>query len=229
MAITYDNKSQNTSSSERVSTNLSHTTSGTDRGLLVFVGNADIGNHTVSSVTYNGVSMTQEATRNYNGGGGNSRVTMFSLIAPASGSNTVAINWSGSSVTSWVVAISYTDCNQSDLVEASASTTASSNSPSVSVTSITDNAVIVAGYNFVGGDGDPSTPGDTERWDLATGGSTGDDTTSAGGELLQVTAGAGTVNMTTNANDRWVMVGGAIKPLPIPPPVATVKAMPIFF
>lgn len=211
MAIAFDTKTEDTSSSSRSSASFAHVNTGDNLGLLVFVGNADATDRTVSGVTYNGISMLEEDGDSNAIAGGTMRTTVFSLKAPASGSNTVAVNWSGNAITTWVVAISYTGCDQDDVVEATNTNKASGSTPSVSVTTITSNAMIVAGYNFIGGDGDPSTPDDTERWDLATGTSTTDDTVSAGGEVLVASPGADTVSMTANASDVWIMAGVAIK------------------
>jgi len=205
----------NTSSADRITVTFSHTCTGSNLGLLVYVGHADADVRAADTVTYNGVSMTSEVAKTKTFVGGEVVVECFSLIAPASGANDVVVTWDTDVIASWVVAISYTNTNQTDLVGATGNNSGDNNSPSVSVTTTIDNSMIVAGYTFLGGDGDPSTPGDTERWDIVTGVSTTADIASAGGELLKATAGAGTVNMTANAFDDWAMVGVELKAVSI--------------
>lgn len=213
MTIVFDAKTENTATADRNTVTFAHTNSGNNLGLLVFVGHIDAAPVGITSATYNAVAMTEEVALNEPVAGGHIRIGVFSLNAPASGANNVVVTWVDNVIGSFVVAISYTGCDQSDLVEATASANGTSNTPAVAVTSLTAGAMIVGGYTFRGGDGDPSAPGDTERWDLATGADVNSDIASAGGELLLAAAGAGTVNMTANASDEWVMAGVALKSL----------------
>lgn len=119
----------------------SHTCTGSNRGLIVVVGTGGGTPATVTGVTYNGVSMTQETTNLNN----NRREYIFSLPNPASGSNTVSVDWSGSSPEMAIMAISYTGVDQTDMVEATNTTTMNSGTTvSISVTSVSANAWIAA-------------------------------------------------------------------------------------
>lgn len=84
MAIAFDNSTQNTASA----VSYSHTTSGSNRILIVKVTGTST---TVTGVTYSGVSMTQ-ASVSTNIADGNVLVYLFYLKNPASGSNTVSIS-----------------------------------------------------------------------------------------------------------------------------------------
>ena len=96
----------------------SHVTStGGSRGLIVGVVMRDSGGAPAvpDSATYNGVSMTQERTQTQ----GNVRVTAFSLINPASGTNNIVVsNPATTDGPSSIRGITFTAANQSDLIRA---------------------------------------------------------------------------------------------------------------
>ena len=191
---------------------VNHTvTAASNMGIVVFVGYLDPDARTITC-TYDGVSLTGTTLRAKIFAGGRAVVQAFYLAAPTTGSSEVAAaTFSANVIASWIAVVSYSGVNQADMFGAEAGNTGVSSTPSVSVTTGADNSIILAGYTFLGGDGDPSTPDDTERWDIATGTNTGTDCTSAGGELLQVSAGSGTVSMTANASDDWAISGIEIK------------------
>lgn len=87
----------------------SHTvSSGTDRYLLVgFVGDVSSGADDVSSVTYNGVSMTLIAKQLQGATNGNRWTYVYGLANPATGANNVVVTFSSSH---WILAgsIEYT-------------------------------------------------------------------------------------------------------------------------
>lgn len=110
----------------------SHTCSGENR--ILFVGTRMDGTATISSVTYNGVALTPVQTRI-----GADLVSLYMLVNPASGSNTVAVNLTSSK---YIVGISssYNGADQISQPDSSntrtASTTTSGNiSTTVVVTS----------------------------------------------------------------------------------------------
>lgn len=98
-------------------TSFSHTCSGSDR--ILFVGVKSVGQTT--GVTYNSVSMTSIAEIQVGATG--EYVNIYYLIAPASGSNTVAVS-GGSDYTSR--AVSYTGAAQTGQPDAFGSNNASS-------------------------------------------------------------------------------------------------------
>lgn len=131
--------------SAKVSTQTwSHTCSGTDRGLAVWVFWRDAA-VTVSSVTYGGAAMTAVGPA-LAGAGNTSRMQAFTLLAPPTGANDIVITLSADAS---VVAIaqSVTGADQTAapvLSEATAQTTA----PSVAVSSAADRLITDAVANF---------------------------------------------------------------------------------
>lgn len=107
-----------------------HTCSGSDRLLLV-IGK---GNGVVTSITYNGVSLTKLASAADSSYG---TLEIWGLLNPASGSNTVQVNWTGSQFVS-MGSVSYTGVAQSGLPDATAS-----NTNQTSVTSIATSITVV--------------------------------------------------------------------------------------
>lgn len=89
----------------------SHTCTGSDLILVVcaWVNSSD----TVSGITYNGVSLTEQAAQTTSNG---LTASIWTLANPATGSNNVEITVSGSGWSCWAEAISYTDGNTSNPV-----------------------------------------------------------------------------------------------------------------
>lgn len=109
ITVAFDAATTSTTSS------FSHTVTGTNTCLTVLFGTSG---GTVTGVTYNGVSMTQRSSELTNGAGPH-RAYTYSLVAPASGSNTVAIT--GGTVI-WVVAASWTGVHQTTAIGGISST-----------------------------------------------------------------------------------------------------------
>ena len=160
MAVAFDAAS---SSSGDGVTSLSwaHTCTGSNRGLIVGVGNFPV---RAVSVTYAGVSMTSEGSVvDPNASPG--EVEQFSLIAPTTGSNTVAVTWTGSGATDIVGgSVSVTDANQTDLARLQVTASGTGTAALVTATSAVDEFVVDVIENFnetltVGG-------GQTQRWNL---------------------------------------------------------------
>jgi len=114
----------------------SHTTgSGSDRILLVgFVGDMLAGNDDVSSVTYNGVSMT---LANKVTAGGSRYSYVYYLLNPASGAHNVVITFSSSH---WIIsgAVEYSGVQGIDVMTTN-STSPTASSLTTSVTTTTNN------------------------------------------------------------------------------------------
>lgn len=116
------------------------------------------GNHTAAAMTWGGVSMTQIGTTVTIG----LCTSMFGLIAPATGAQTLSASWSGGSRDTCLGAISVYDADQSTGWQNNGTNTATSVSPSGTVTTAADNMVIA----FVSDDNSSSatiTSG-TEAW-----------------------------------------------------------------
>lgn len=115
-----------------------HTCTGSN--LILFVSVFCLANSTTTSVTYNGVSMTQIGTQNTTGDG--YAVFIFYLINPATGSNSVSITTSSGTTTG--VAHSYTGAKQSAQPDANGTTTATAaTSITGTLTTIADNCWMV--------------------------------------------------------------------------------------
>lgn len=116
----------------------SHACAGADRALYVGVATDHNAGITVSGVTYGGVAMTPVGTHFRSGA---YRVTVFRLLAPATGTNTVAVTLSGSSA-AVCAAISLTGVDQTDPDDAPVTSDASSGHPSSTVPSATGDLVL---------------------------------------------------------------------------------------
>lgn len=151
MAIAFDNSTASSSAS------YSHTCTGSNLILWVHVGSFTA---TTSSVTYNGVSMTKAVDSGLQDGAYN---TLWYLINPATGSNTVAITVSGGSL--WgSEAASYTGAKQSGQPDATNSAYQTSAPLAVSVTTVADNCWVVGGGMDKSGSGVSSAgSGTTQR------------------------------------------------------------------
>lgn len=133
MAIAHDTSTAHDPGTVASGTSFSHTCTGSNRLLLVGVQSAV---RSDLAVTYNGVSMTKLAS--YEGTTVNNY--MFGLLAPASGSNSVAITWTGADQTVRVVASSYTGVLQSGFPDATKKTeTTTGESLTGTITTVADN------------------------------------------------------------------------------------------
>jgi len=163
MAVTFDAASTNGSGYRGASPlTWAHTCTGSDRGLIVGISWWNGGDPTNVAVTYNSVSMTQEADISASDA---ARVRIFSLIAPATGSNTISVSWAGSNTDPMVGgAVSVTGADQTDLIQRAASTNSgTSTTASVTVTSATGEFVV----DTMTAPDTPTENGDgTQRWNV---------------------------------------------------------------
>lgn len=111
----------------------SHTSSSNSNRLLVVIvtTNDSSSGEYPSGVTYNSVSMTQEATANVGG----QRHSLWYLVAPATGANTVSISWSSGNDSGYAAeAADFYNVDQTNPFRASATyTSASDATPSLSL------------------------------------------------------------------------------------------------
>lgn len=124
----------------------SHTVSGSNTYLLVYVG--DQSGDTVSSCTYNSVSMTQLIKETRSPDEGSLEIYAYGLSAPSSGANNVSCSRSGTIGQLFAGSISYTGVNQ---VTSPVDATASSNGAGAAGTSITTSITTVADSTAVSG------------------------------------------------------------------------------
>src|SRR5437870_1100407 len=180
-------------------TTWAHTTSGTNRVLVVGVSWANITTRTVTSVTYAGQTMTSAGAAV---NAGNAGAEIFYLVAPATGSNTVAVTLSGSANSLVGGAVTLTGVNQTTPLGIFASATGSSITPSVTVTSNTGETVVdtvsltSSGAMTVSG-------GQTQQWQAGT----------SGRGAGSTKPGASSVTMSWNsANLAWAIGAVGVKP-----------------
>jgi len=112
--------------------NITHVCTGSNT--LLFVGCFATTGDVVTGITYNGVSMTQVG-KVTNGG---ETTYLYYLIAPASGSNTIAISWTGVSTVRGH-GVSYTGCAQSGVPDANTTNSNSGSAITTTLTTIADN------------------------------------------------------------------------------------------
>ena len=138
MAIAYNTHTSASFNASASNLTYSHTTSGSDR--MLFVGVSVRNTRTVTSVTYNGVTMTQAGSTSATAGILN---YLFYLINPAAGTNTVSVTQSAvDTITS--CSISYTGVKQTSQPDATSSNSSTTTtSYSQSVTSVADNCFSV--------------------------------------------------------------------------------------
>ena len=139
MAIALDNNNTNVGNGNVSPVTFTHVMNGTDHTLLIAYANiVSPSSFSWNSVTYNGVAMTQLGTdKAYTGG----QASLWYLLAPSSGSNTVSFDWSGSiGNTSVFRSISYTGVSQSSFPDASRSFSGSGTSTgNQSLSTVSDN------------------------------------------------------------------------------------------
>lgn len=195
------------SSSTAPSTNtrtFAHTVgSGNDRLLIVHAVQWNSGVGTVSSVTYNGVALTQisGAAITFST---NFRSEGWYLIAPDVGTFNVVVTWSASQTMVSATALNYTGVHQSNPFGTAATNSGNSTTPTVDVTSAAGELVF-AGLFVNSTISSTAGTGQTERYDF----SNSLPSSQAGSDE----AGAATVTMNhTVTSNVWGMWGVSLKP-----------------
>jgi hypothetical protein len=203
MAIAVDNVSTGTTTGSTI--NISHTTSGTNRLMLVGVSFGKGISDTVDSITYNGANLTYVGSH---GGGSDPRVEIWSLVAPDVGTNNLVVNFSGGSGTEGATAgvTTFTGVEQSTPLGTFASANGTSTQASTTVSSAANELV----FGVVGVRGDDNfnlSPGSgqTEQWDVHTSGTNGGASTEEG-------AASVVTSWIWGDENRWAVGGVSIKP-----------------
>src|SRR2546427_2692182 len=179
----------------------SHTVAAGSNGLLIVGVSTGDAVTTHNTVTYNTVPMTKisEVT------GASDRVSIWTLVNPATGTKSVVVTLSAATnvkggATSW------TNVNQTTPVGTAATNTGSSNFPSVTVASAAEEVV----HDTIGANADTdegavtADAGQTERWNIRT--------THTGAGSTEVGAASVTMSWTMVKNTSWAIVGVPIKP-----------------
>ena len=177
---------------DQASVTVSHTTLGTNRLMLVGISMNPSG-ESVSSVTYNGVNLTHVGTQE--DGSATTRVEIWQLVAPDTGTHDVIVNFSNSGHKGAAVGVmTFNGVNQTTPTLSFAGDSGMSTSASTTVASATDDLV----FGVVAVDkGTTVTPGagQTEYWDIDINSINGAGTTEAGA--------AAVTTSWTNLNEDW--------------------------
>jgi hypothetical protein len=172
----------------------SHTCTG-DNLLLVFGDSHNNGSdtdRTVTGVTYNGVAMTLIRSDLGSATSFRDRTTLFYLIAPASGSHTVAVTLSGTVDDANGGVMSYTGARQNNQPDSHNGATGTGVLATVDVTTLYDNCWVVDVVYLRGAFG---ACGNTSRWADSGAGEAGADTNGvvhpAGAQTMSWAQGSG--------------------------------------
>jgi hypothetical protein len=144
MAIALDVASNSGVKSLVTTFNWSHTCTGSDLVLIVGVGVSDLTgtDRVISSVTYNGTSMTQ--IENSDGGADNNASWLFYLFNPSTGANTVQVNFNAGTLTNTVGgAVSLTGVDNTGIDAHTNQHTTNADSITTSVTTVADNSWVI--------------------------------------------------------------------------------------
>lgn len=170
-------------------------------GLIVDVTFYDaVGTRAVSGVTYAGAAMT--SIGGITVGGFNMRTEQWRLIAPATGANNVVVTMNGTTAEIKSGAVSMTGVHQTTMVGTQATASGSSTTPSVAVTSATDELVM----DGIGADTPVSATvgaGQTERWKIVAG--------VGGAGSSEAGAASVTMSWTLGVSTAWVIAGVSVK------------------
>jgi len=181
----------------------SHTCSGSDRVLFVKVSYYDSAD-SVTGVTYNGVTMsvvTGSLVSN-----GQYSVVWYYLINPATGSNTVSVSFTGAVFDFGGSAISVTGADQTTAFGGVATATGTSTTPSVDVSSASDELVI-DGLSIVHGGTLSVGAGQTQRTNEICGGFIKHATSTEGGGATT------TMSWSNSSSQVWAISAFAAKPV----------------
>lgn len=172
MAIAFDsaNKTAFASTDGSNQRTLSHTCTGTDLGLIVFIRN-NANSDTLTGVTYNGVSMNQ-ALKFHETGGNSAYVYIYTLTGPTTGTNNIVASFSGAETVT-IFSHSYTGVSQTSMVDATSSGSATASSLTLSTTTVADNCWVATQFRAYAANETAST-GFTTRNTKVDGGISGD-------------------------------------------------------
>lgn len=207
-----------TTSSEAASATgitFSHTvTAGSNVALVVGLAYRDNGGAAPGTVTaaYNGVSMT---LLGHTGRVNQVGAAIWCLANPATGAHNVVISIGQTVDLLRAGAMDFSGVDQSTPCEAGNTATGASNTPSIAITTVTDNSWVVDSLYSKSGNATVTGSGQTERWNGTVGGGA-DDT---GGSTFgpKTPAGAHSMTWTNNGEStNWSIAGCALKPATAP-------------
>jgi len=212
MAIAFDTNTSVTDQSDALTPftfSWAHTCTGSDLILLVGISCADAGD-TVASVTYRGTALTKSIEQVNTGA---NLISLWYLVAPATGSNTILVTVNNAFNNAHGMAVSLTGVDQSTPIDASGvgAQADAANIVSVGITTATDNAWVVDAVTKENAtDGMVPGTGQTGRVVVA-----GLATDSGMSTIPQASFGAITVNWNDNGSLNtfdWAYAAVAVKP-----------------
>ncbi len=212
--IGYDNANSAILTSSANSISWQHTTgTGNDRILLVAVDVFNSGGTptTVSSVTYDGIALTQVGTALYSTNP-QVRSYVFRLVNPSSGTKTITANFAASTLAVGG-SVTYTNVNQTNPVQTSNTATGSGSSQSVSLTASGSYSKMLYGHM---GSSDNSAytvnegTGQTNRWAQIA------QKYKGRGSDKSVTSGSSSMSWTTSKTVSWVAIAVLLQPTQLP-------------
>lgn len=203
LAVIADSQTVGTTNSDSLT--LAHTSSGSDRLMLVAVSMANPGGNSVTDITYNGVALSWVgAAANASN---EARVEIWALVAPDIGTHNLVVNWIGPNLTGAVVGIkTFTGVDQTTPLGTFSGASGDSSSPAVNVSSGNDELVFAAitvesasNYNLVPGSGQQ------EQWDLHDDDANSSASTKAGSASV-------TMDWSFGGSNQWAIGGISIRP-----------------
>ncbi|MBX7207515.1 MAG: putative Ig domain-containing protein [Verrucomicrobiaceae bacterium] len=109
---------------------------GSNRILMVGISYRDNNSQTVSSVTYNGVALTQVGTSNIASGTPDGRMYIYRLLSPATGAHALVVNWSAALTQGSVIgAVTYAGVDQTTPTGTFVANSSKTGTPTVTITS----------------------------------------------------------------------------------------------
>ena len=201
--VSIDAVSEDTTTDSSVT--IPHTTSGTNRLMLVGVSMAPKSGYTVSAITYNGDNLSVVGTREQSD---KARIEIWRLIAPDIGTHDVVVTLSNSGHEGAAVGVmTFNNVDQTSPLGTFVSAVGDAGSPTVNVSSAAGE--LIFDTLVLEHDGDLSiTPGSgqTERWDLDVG------KINAGGSTKP---GAASVTMSWSfvGDKKWALGAVPVKPV----------------
>lgn len=182
-----------------------HTCAGSDRVLLLGISWYDTID-TISSVTYNSVAMTLVPSSSKSIG--QYTTVLYYLVAPATGSNTVAVTFTNAVFDFGGGAVSFTGADQSTPLGTANTASGTSTTPSVAITSTTGEIVldtlIITHSGTLTVDGSQ-----TQRWNSTGGGFTKYAGSTEDG------ASTTTMSWSNSTSQDWAITGVPVKPVAV--------------
>lgn len=198
MAIAFDAVTYATGGTG-TSLTFSHTTSGTNRILVVNIFQNDNAGDTTTGVTYGGVAMTRVSVVQNTSSPYLSRNYQYILINPTSGANNVVISNTSNNLEAW--ALSYTGAKQSSQPDAFTTSTGNVQNFTTTLTTVADNCwTVILGRAGTGGGSVSAGTGTTARGTVAVNEISGDSNgaLSAGSNSMTLNFSAGAAQWQTN-------------------------------